>query len=76
MFQCGDGDGLFLIVCEVLRKLASFYSRANHKYLQGEEAKNIPGETMTEEHYMDQDGNLISRKVMYTLIPISYPALK
>uniref|UniRef100_A0A669DBR1 Ankyrin 3 n=1 Tax=Oreochromis niloticus TaxID=8128 RepID=A0A669DBR1_ORENI len=68
LFQCGDGERLFLIVCEVLRKLASFYSHANHKYQQGEEAKNIPGETMTEEHYMDQDGNLISRKVIRKVI--------
>uniref|UniRef100_A0A8C4GNP1 Ankyrin 3 n=1 Tax=Dicentrarchus labrax TaxID=13489 RepID=A0A8C4GNP1_DICLA len=30
--------------------------------LKGEQAKNIPGESMTEEHYLDQDGNLISRK--------------
>ncbi|XP_076747696.1 ankyrin-3 isoform X20 [Maylandia zebra] len=36
--------------------------------LKGEEAKNIPGETMTEEHYMDQDGNLISRKVIRKVI--------
>lgn len=46
----------------------SHCSCANHKHLQGEEAKNIPGETMTEEHYMDHDGNLVSRKVMYNLI--------
>ncbi|XP_035982763.1 ankyrin-3 isoform X4 [Fundulus heteroclitus] len=36
--------------------------------LKGEEAKNIPGESMTEEHYMDQDGNLISRKVIRKVI--------
>ncbi|XP_060895980.1 ankyrin-3-like isoform X2 [Labrus mixtus] len=36
--------------------------------LKGEEAKNIPGETMTEEHYMDRDGNLISRKVIRKVI--------
>ncbi|XP_068597822.1 ankyrin-3 [Brachionichthys hirsutus] len=36
--------------------------------LKGEEAKNISGETMTEEHYVDQDGNLISRKVIRTVI--------
>ncbi|XP_040905838.1 ankyrin-3-like isoform X2 [Toxotes jaculatrix] len=44
--------------------------------LKGEEAKNISGETVTEEHYMDRDGNLISRKVTYNLIFISHPALK
>uniref|UniRef100_A0A3Q1B7G7 Ankyrin 3a n=1 Tax=Amphiprion ocellaris TaxID=80972 RepID=A0A3Q1B7G7_AMPOC len=44
------------------------YSCANHKHLQGEEARNIPGETMTEEHYMDHDGNLISRKVIRKVI--------
>lgn len=48
--------------------LVSFSSYAHCKHLQGEEAKNIPGESMTEEHYMDHDGNLVSRKVMYTLI--------
>ncbi|XP_067373338.1 ankyrin-3-like isoform X29 [Channa argus] len=36
--------------------------------LKGEEAKNIPGESMTEEHYMDRDGNLISRKVIRKVI--------
>ncbi|XP_070696804.1 ankyrin-3 [Pempheris klunzingeri] len=36
--------------------------------LKGEQAKNIPGETTTEEHYMDQDGNLISRKVIRKVI--------
>ncbi|XP_076747697.1 ankyrin-3 isoform X21 [Maylandia zebra] len=40
----------------------------SEKKVQGEEAKNIPGETMTEEHYMDQDGNLISRKVIRKVI--------
>ncbi|XP_071336360.1 ankyrin-3 isoform X2 [Trachinotus anak] len=36
--------------------------------LKGEEAKNIPGESVTEEHYMDRDGNLISRKVIRKVI--------
>ncbi|XP_026210733.1 ankyrin-3-like isoform X6 [Anabas testudineus] len=36
--------------------------------LKGEEAKNIPGESMTEEHYMDHDGNLVSRKVIRKVI--------
>ncbi|KAM4591296.1 uncharacterized protein PAE49_015461 isoform 9-T9 [Odontesthes bonariensis] len=36
--------------------------------LKGEEAKNIPGESVTEEHYMDQDGNLVSRKVIRRVI--------
>ncbi|XP_062422432.1 ankyrin-3 isoform X8 [Pungitius pungitius] len=36
--------------------------------LKGEQAKNIPGETMTEEHYMDHDGNLVSRKVIRKVI--------
>ncbi|XP_068183386.1 ankyrin-3-like isoform X1 [Antennarius striatus] len=36
--------------------------------LKGEDAKNISGESTTEEHYMDQDGNLISRKVIRTVI--------
>nr|XP_061782718.1 ankyrin-3-like isoform X31 [Nerophis lumbriciformis] len=30
--------------------------------LKGEEAKNVTGESVTEEHYFDHDGNLISRK--------------
>lgn len=54
----------------------SLYSCANHKHLQGEQAKNFPGESVTEQHYMDQDGNLISRKVTYNLISISISALK
>ncbi|KAM4636212.1 ankyrin-3 isoform 2-T2 [Discoglossus pictus] len=31
--------------------------------LKGEEAKNIPGETVTEEQYTDEDGNIVTRKV-------------
>uniref|UniRef100_A0A8D3BW40 Ankyrin 3 n=1 Tax=Scophthalmus maximus TaxID=52904 RepID=A0A8D3BW40_SCOMX len=46
----------------------SLYSCANQKCLQGEEAKNIPGESVTEEHYMDRDGNLVSRKVIRKVI--------
>ncbi|MEE6517444.1 hypothetical protein FKM82_027618 [Ascaphus truei] len=31
--------------------------------LKGEEAKNIPGESVTEEQYTDEEGNIITRKV-------------
>lgn len=31
--------------------------------LQGEEARNIPGETVSEEQFIDEDGNIITRKV-------------
>ncbi|KAM4730003.1 ankyrin-3-like isoform 10-T11 [Anableps anableps] len=40
----------------------------SEKKVQGEEAKNIPSESVTEEHYMDHDGNLISRKVIRKVI--------
>ncbi|XP_036978688.1 ankyrin-3-like isoform X7 [Acanthopagrus latus] len=40
----------------------------SEKKVQGEQAKNIPGETTTEEHYLDADGNLISRKVIRKVI--------
>uniref|UniRef100_A0A673B2T8 Ankyrin 3 n=1 Tax=Sphaeramia orbicularis TaxID=375764 RepID=A0A673B2T8_9TELE len=30
---------------------------------QGEEARNIPGESVTEEQFTDEDGNLVTRKV-------------
>ncbi|XP_075931936.1 uncharacterized protein ank3a [Anarhichas minor] len=36
--------------------------------LKGEQAKNVPGESVTEEHYMDHDGNLVSRKVIRKVI--------
>nr|XP_033468435.1 ankyrin-3-like isoform X29 [Epinephelus lanceolatus] len=36
--------------------------------LKGEQARNIPGESVTEEHYMDRDGNLVSRKVIRKVI--------
>ncbi|XP_077585903.1 ankyrin-3-like isoform X2 [Stigmatopora nigra] len=36
--------------------------------LKGEEAKNISGDSVTEEHYLDQDGNLVSRKVIRKVI--------
>ncbi|XP_054654178.1 ankyrin-3-like isoform X45 [Dunckerocampus dactyliophorus] len=36
--------------------------------LKGEEAKNISGESVSEEHYLDEDGNLVSRKVIRKVI--------
>ncbi|XP_035853482.1 ankyrin-3-like isoform X31 [Sander lucioperca] len=35
--------------------------KSQHK-VQGEEAKNIPGESVTEEQFTDEDGNLVTRK--------------
>lgn len=37
---------------------------------QGEQAKNIPGESVTEEQFTDEDGNIVTRKVM-PLLPLS-----
>lgn len=37
----------------------------NLESLQGEEARNFPGESVSEEHFLDKEGNLISRKVTY-----------
>uniref|UniRef100_A0A4W5Q6F9 Ankyrin 3a n=1 Tax=Hucho hucho TaxID=62062 RepID=A0A4W5Q6F9_9TELE len=37
-------------------------------HLQGEQAKNIPGESVTEEHFTDEDGNIITRKVIRKVI--------
>ncbi|EPQ07070.1 Ankyrin-3 [Myotis brandtii] len=37
---------------------------------KGEEAKHIPGESVTEEHFTDEEGNLVTRKVI--TIGISY----
>ncbi|XP_048843042.1 ankyrin-3 isoform X17 [Brienomyrus brachyistius] len=34
--------------------------------LKGEQAKNIPGESVTEEQFTDKDGNIITRKVKST----------
>ncbi|CDQ66566.1 unnamed protein product [Oncorhynchus mykiss] len=39
----------------------------NHDHLQGEQAKNIPGESVTEEQFTDEDGNIITRKVTICL---------
>ncbi|XP_045924580.1 ankyrin-3-like [Micropterus dolomieu] len=36
--------------------------------LKGEEAKNIPGESVTEEQYTDEDGNLVTRKVIRKVV--------
>uniref|UniRef100_A0A8C7UNI8 Ankyrin 3 n=1 Tax=Oncorhynchus mykiss TaxID=8022 RepID=A0A8C7UNI8_ONCMY len=41
----------------------------NHEHLQGEQAKNIPGESVTEEQFTDEDGNIITRKVTICLCP-------
>ncbi|XP_034716816.1 ankyrin-3-like isoform X33 [Etheostoma cragini] len=35
--------------------------KSQHK-VQGEEARNIPGESVTEEQFTDEDGNLVTRK--------------
>nr|KAF6454641.1 ankyrin 3 [Rousettus aegyptiacus] len=36
--------------------------------IKGEEAKNIPGESVTEEHFTDEEGNLITRKITRKVI--------
>ncbi|XP_056221564.1 ankyrin-3-like isoform X45 [Seriola aureovittata] len=36
--------------------------------LKGEEAKNIPGESVTEEQFTDEDGNLVTRKVIRKVV--------
>uniref|UniRef100_A0A670IQJ1 Ankyrin 3 n=1 Tax=Podarcis muralis TaxID=64176 RepID=A0A670IQJ1_PODMU len=40
--------------------------------LKGEEAKNIPGESVTEEQFTDEEGNLVTRKV---IPPFSFTSL-
>ncbi|XP_029977235.1 ankyrin-3-like isoform X31 [Sphaeramia orbicularis] len=41
--------------------------RSQHK-VQGEEARNIPGESVTEEQFTDEDGNLVTRKVIRKVV--------
>ncbi|XP_071319845.1 ankyrin-3 isoform X29 [Trachinotus anak] len=36
--------------------------------LKGEDAKNIPGESVTEEQFTDEDGNLVTRKVIRKVV--------
>ncbi|XP_056905221.1 ankyrin-3-like isoform X45 [Takifugu flavidus] len=36
--------------------------------LKGEEAKNVPGESVTEEQFVDEDGNLVTRKVIRKVV--------
>ncbi|XP_061082347.1 ankyrin-3 isoform X16 [Conger conger] len=36
--------------------------------LKGEQAKNIPGESVTEEQFTDEDGNIITRKIIRKVI--------
>ncbi|XP_042364598.1 ankyrin-3-like isoform X6 [Plectropomus leopardus] len=36
--------------------------------LKGEEAKNIPGQSVTEEQFTDEDGNLVTRKVIRKVV--------
>ncbi|KAM3592619.1 uncharacterized protein V6R79_022325 [Siganus canaliculatus] len=40
---------------------------SQHK-VQGEEARNIPGESVTEEQFTDEDGNLVTRKVIRKVV--------
>uniref|UniRef100_A0A3B3XW71 Ankyrin 3 n=1 Tax=Poecilia mexicana TaxID=48701 RepID=A0A3B3XW71_9TELE len=41
---------------------------------QGEEARNIPGQSVTEEQFIDDDGNLVTRKVTIFLPCCGLPA--
>ncbi|XP_034073916.1 ankyrin-3-like isoform X22 [Gymnodraco acuticeps] len=41
--------------------------RSQHK-VQGEKARNIPGESVTEEQFTDEDGNLVTRKVIRKVV--------
>ncbi|XP_026033912.1 ankyrin-3 isoform X10 [Astatotilapia calliptera] len=36
--------------------------------LKGEEARNIPGDSVTEEQFIDEDGNLVTRKVIRKVV--------
>nr|XP_057934087.1 ankyrin-3-like isoform X4 [Doryrhamphus excisus] len=36
--------------------------------LKGEEARNVPGESVTEEQFTDEDGNLVTRKVIRKVV--------
>uniref|UniRef100_A0AAX7UKJ2 Ankyrin 3 n=1 Tax=Astatotilapia calliptera TaxID=8154 RepID=A0AAX7UKJ2_ASTCA len=42
-------------------------NRSQHK-VQGEEARNIPGDSVTEEQFIDEDGNLVTRKVIRKVV--------
>ncbi|XP_057214013.1 ankyrin-3 isoform X35 [Triplophysa rosa] len=35
---------------------------------QGDQAKNVPGETVTEEQYTDDDGNIVTRKIIRKVV--------
>ncbi|KAK5881569.1 hypothetical protein CesoFtcFv8_022350 [Champsocephalus esox] len=41
--------------------------RSQHK-VQGEDARNTPGESVTEEQFTDEDGNLVTRKVIRKVV--------
>ncbi|KAA0725601.1 Ankyrin-3 [Triplophysa tibetana] len=36
--------------------------------LKGDQAKNVPGETVTEEQYTDDDGNIVTRKIIRKVV--------
>lgn len=36
--------------------------------VKGEEAKNIPGESVTEEQFVDEDGNIVTKKVVRKVV--------
>nr|XP_020472167.1 ankyrin-3-like isoform X4 [Monopterus albus] len=42
-------------------------NRSQHK-VQGEQARNIPGESVTEEQFTDEDGNVVTRKVIRKVV--------
>ncbi|GCB81491.1 hypothetical protein scyTo_0022518 [Scyliorhinus torazame] len=42
--------------------------------VKGEEAKNIPGESVTEEQFVDEDGNLVTKKIVRKVVRRITPA--
>lgn len=63
---------LFRLPLETLPDLYStlpspFHSSFNPSS-QGEEARNTPGESVTEEQFTDEDGNLVTRKVTILIL--------
>ncbi|XP_078422026.1 ankyrin 3b isoform X9 [Cetorhinus maximus] len=59
------------VTSEVIKSGSSFRDDgslpAEHK-AQGEDAKKVPGETVTQEQFTDDDGNVITRKVTRTVV--------
>lgn len=59
---------LILHLCPACHPLSLIHPVILQLSPQGEEARNLPGQSVTEEQFTDEDGNLVTRKVIFLIL--------